>query len=118
MGCKSIGIITIHSILSEEGRTVLQVLKVRRNDMRIINKKELTLKKIEKEEKTPKAFRKRIKNELLTTLFFYSLNPDIHHTIDDHEGFSIFLRVPWHFFILLFSNFLFFFLSVAVFNYL
>jgi len=52
------------------------------------------------------------------TSSFYSLNPNIHHTIEDHEGFSIFLRVPWHFFILLFSNFLFFFLSVAVFNYL
>ena len=55
---------------------------------------------------------------LHTTSSFYSLNPNIHHTIEDHEGFSIFLRVPWHFFILLFSNFLFFFLSVAVFNYL
>ena len=55
---------------------------------------------------------------LHTTSSFYSLNPNIHHTIEDHEGFSVFLRVPWHFFILLFSNFLFFFLSVAVFNYL
>ena len=55
----SIGIITIHSILSEEGQTVLQVLKVRRNDMRIINKKVLTLKKIEKGRKNAKCVQKK-----------------------------------------------------------